>query len=123
MIEAYRVLETGGGAEGAADWGVIAGLGTWRTGAGDFFFVWFSCSFSDMAMASCKSSSSCIFCSVPPPPAALGVAVEGVCDSWARELRRYSSGRSLLRSAAALAPSLKTTTVAVVEKQNFLFHT
>lgn len=44
-----------------------------------------SCSFSDIAMANCKSSSSFIFIS--------SVGAWGTCDSLARELRRYSSGR------------------------------
>lgn len=102
---AYSVLEEGGGAEGVVDRGVLTGDGAKRTtGAG--VLALFSCSFKDMAKANCKSSSSCT-------GAATGEAeeeVDGPCDSWARELRRYSGGRSLSISAAAadaLAPSLK----------------
>ena len=71
----------------------------------NFLELLFSCSLRDMAMANWSSSSSSTCFWVDPPPD----EVVGVCDSWARELLRYSRGRSLLISAAAVAalsPSL-----------------
>ena len=71
MMLAYRVLEAGGGAEGA----VVTlgdGEGAWRgAGEGEGFLALFSCSFRDIAMASCRSSSSWSCCSVPLDPAPL----------------------------------------------------
>jgi hypothetical protein len=58
------VLDEGGGAEGVADRGVLVGVGAKCTVA-FLGFALFSCSLSDIAMASCRSSSSC---PVPPPP-------------------------------------------------------
>lgn len=106
---AYRVLEAGGGAEGVTDRELLAGEGAKCTArAGEVFLGLFSCSFSDMAMASCKSSSSRTFCSDPAPPDNGEEELCGAWDSWARELRRYSGGRSLSTSAAAaLTPSLQ----------------
>ena len=52
IMVAYSVLFDGGGAEGVVDRGICAGDGA-RTAGEDFFaFDLFSCSLSDMAMAS-----------------------------------------------------------------------